>query len=319
MPKTSRNSISPLTSEHSFADQNSIDRMVAYFVGAALSKNTIKAYDADVQHFLAWGGAIPATPRVLAQYLASHSRELSVATLSRRVVSLGRAHVQEGFVNPAKSQLVTDTLRGIRNIRGRPQRRVSPLLTDDLRALAAKTGCSLAESRNIALILLGFAAALRRSELVSLDCESILSTRCGLNIHLARTKNDRERHGKVIAVSRSPGVACPVNAINNWLLLSGIKNGAVFRPITASGQLLTARLSARAVSAIVKKAAANLGLKPDNYSGHSLRCGFVSSAAMAGIPVWRIRKQTGHASDQMVYRYIRDAELFVDNSLGGLL
>jgi integrase len=112
---------------------------------------------------------------------------------------------------------------------------------------------------------------------------------------------------------------CPVSALQDWLLRSGIEEGPVFRSVDRHGRVAVAGLSGEAVSLVVKSRVAAIGLDPDDYSGHSLRAGLATSAAAAGVSSWKIRQQTGHVSDAMLARYIRDGELFVDNAAGALL
>ncbi len=99
----------------------------------------------------------------------------------------------------------------------------------------------------------------------------------------------------------------------------GITEGPVFRPVNRHGHVSCAALSAEGVSLVVKARAAAVGLDPSRYAGHSLRAGLATSAAAAGVSSWKIRAQTGHASDAMLRRYIRDGEMFVDNAAGAVL
>jgi integrase len=110
-----------------------------------------------------------------------------------------------------------------------------------------------------------------------------------------------------------------VAALDAWLSASRIDEGAVFRPVDRHGRMHPDRLSGEAVSLVVKERAATAGLDPAGYSGHSLRAGLATSAAQAGVPTWKIRQQTRHASDAMLARYIRDGELFTENAAGALL
>ena len=145
----------------------SLDPLVKTYVRAAVSDSTRRAYRSDLRHFLEWGGTIPASDGVLADYLARHAGTLSVATLARRVASISKAHATRGLANPARSELVRSTLRGIRRAHGRPQRRARPLTKEDLFSVLATTGDGLKGARDRALLLVGFAGAFRRSELVS--------------------------------------------------------------------------------------------------------------------------------------------------------
>jgi len=149
------------------------DPEVLRFVEAATAKNTIRAYDSDLAHFLAWGGTIPADSQILSQYVAAHANTLSAATLARRLVAIRRAHILQGLHDPTTAELVRLTLRGVRRVHGRPQRRVAPLRLEHLLAIASALGCSTRDLRDLTLLLVGFAGAFRRSELTAIDCSQI--------------------------------------------------------------------------------------------------------------------------------------------------
>jgi integrase len=232
-----------------------------------------------------------------------------VATLARRLVAVGQAHAERGLLDPTKTDLVRRTMRGLRRTYGRPQRRVAALTTDVVLAMTSVLGDSLAELRDRALILIGFAGGFRRSELVAIDCFSV--RRCdahGLVITIPRSKSDQEGCGRQVVIPCGR-MMCPVEALDAWLSASGIIDGPVFRQMCKGGRLGANRLCPEAVAEIVKRRVKEIGLDPECYSGHSLRAGFVTSAAAAGVPTWRIKAQTGHASDAMLGRYIRQAAL----------
>ncbi len=286
------------------------DAMVLHFIEAATAPNTRRAYDSDLKHFLAWGGSLPANPDVVARYLAAHATSYTVATLSRRLVAIRRAHALHGLPDPVRSELVRLTFRGIRRAHGRPQRRAAALLAEEMAAIVASLGDSLHDCRDRALLLLGFAGAFRRSELICIDCKSIERTPRGLVITIPKSKTDQEGQGRQVAIPHGRNSICPVKALDQWLELSGISEGPVFRPVTRRGQVLPSRLSGDSIAWIVKQRVRAIGLDPARYSGHSLRAGFVTSAASAGAPVWRIKAQTGHVSDALVGRYIRLSDPF---------
>jgi hypothetical protein len=153
---------------------------------------------------------------------------------------------------------------------------------------------------------------------VSLDASDIETARQGLIIHLRRSI-DREGDGRKIGVPLARTRFCRVTAFEEWRERSHVVDGPLFRPVDRHGRVAVGRLSGEAVSIIVKKRVATAGFDQAGYSGHSLRAGFVTSATQAGVPLWRIRQQTGHVSDAMLARYIRDNELFTDNAAGALL
>ncbi len=299
--------------------ETTLGPLVKTYVHAAVSDNTRRAYRSDLRHFLDWGGTIPALDGVLAEYLAQHAGTLSVATLARRVASISKAHTAKGLPNPARSELVRSTLRGIRRAHGRPQRRAQPLTKEGLFSVLAETGDGLKDARDRALLLIGFAGAFRRSELIAIDYTDIESVKQGVVIHLHRSKTDQEGTGRKIGIPHGRTRWCPVTALSDWMERAGIVEGPIFRPMDRHGKVGDQRLSSEAVSLVIKERVAAVGLDPADYSGHSLRAGLATSAAAAGVSSWKIRQQTGHASDAMLARYIRDGELFVDNAAGALL
>lgn len=291
---------------------------VAGYLEASLSENSRRAYRGDLAHFLAWGGAIPSAPELIATYLATFAGENGAATLARRLVSLGKAHITQGYPSPVQSELIRATMRGIRNTHGSAQRQVAPALKEDvLLMVSGLTG--IKGVRDKALLLLGFAGAFRRSELVALTMADIEHAKQGLVINLRFSKTDQEGQGRKVAIPFARGAVCPVLALHQWLEISGITDGPIFRPVNRHGVVADDALSAQAVALVVKARAKAIGLDPAKFAGHSLRSGLVTSAVQLGVPSWKIRQQTGHKSDAMLARYIRDANLFVDNAAGVVL
>lgn len=290
---------------------------VSEYLLAALSKNTKKAYQQDIKHFLQWGGQIPATPESVASYLAGCASHLAIATLNRRVVAIGRAHTALQLDSPTKSELVKATLQGIRRVNGSAQRHVLPALKTDIQAMV-KGMNGIKGVRDKALLLTGFAGAFRRSELVSLQVEDLQFVEEGVIICLRRGKTDQMGRGRDIAIPYVRGRTCPVKAIKEWLNQSEIKSGSLFRRVSRYGSVLNQGLSAQSVALIVKARALAAGLNAAQFSGHSLRAGLATSAATAGVSSWKLRQQTGHQSDAMLQRYIRDSQLFKDNPVSAI-
>jgi integrase len=292
---------------------------VAAYVRDSLAENSRRGYLSDLAQFEAWGGSIPASPEIVASYLAARADRLATASLVRHVASISKAHDARGLPNPTRSELVRATMRGIKRTRGCAQHEAKPLLRDDLLLVLDAMGEGLKHSRDRALLLIGFAGALRRSELVGIDMGDVEHVRQGIVLHLRRSKTDQDGRGRKIGIPYGRTRCCPVNALQGWLAASGITEGAIFRPVDRHGRIHAARLSGEAVSLVVRERVAAAGLDPTRYSGHSLRAGLATSAAQAGVPTWRIRTQTRHASDAMLARYVRDGELFTDNAAGALL
>ena len=304
---------------HKINSTADLPRPVADYVRDSLAENTRRAYLSDLAHFEDWGGQIPATPELIAYYLAAHAETLSVATLVRRIASLSKAHEALGVANPTRSALVKATMRGIRRARGTAQKEAKPLLKDDLVIVLQSMCDSLKDARDKALLLIGFAGGFRRSELVGIDWGDVEHVRQGIVVNIRRSKTDQTGMGRKIGIPFGRTHWCPVAALDEWLARSGIVEGAVFRPVDRHSKTTGSRLSGEAVSLVVKERVAAAGIDPENFSGHSLRSGLATSAAQAGVSSWKIRQQTGHASDAMLGRYIRDGELFTDNAAGALL
>ena len=292
---------------------------VSALISQSLSDGTKRAYRADMADYRAWGGTLPSTPGMIAAYLAALAATHRPSTIARRLASLSKAHAALGSENPTKSEMVRATMRGIRRALGVAQREAKPILKEDLFAILEVMGSRLKDTRDKALLLIGFAGAFRRSELVALNCADIEHVRQGVVIHLRRSKTDQEGRGRKIGIPFGRTRWCPVRYLSDWLTQSDINDGAIFRGINRHGHVGDQRLSGDAVSIIVKQRAEAAGFDPEGYSGHSLRAGLATSAAMAGVATWKIRRQTGHASDAMLSRYIRDGDIFTGNAAGGVL
>src|SRR5208282_2115087 len=291
---------------------------VEAYVQSSVAPATRRAYRADLDHFEAWGGTIPATDDMVAAYIADHAATLKVSTLTRRLAAISIAHGARGLPNLA-SLLVRATMRGIRRVHGAAQRQARPLLREDLFVVLRAMGDRLKDLRDRALLLIGFAGGLRRSELAAVDLKDIERVREGIILTIRRSKTDQDGVGRKIGVPLGRTIHCPVRALEDWLSAARIDEGPVFRPVDRHRRVLADRLSAEAVSMIVRERMSAAGFDPAGYSGHSLRAGFATSATRAGVSTFKIRQQTGHASDAMLSRYVRDGELFLGNALGVLL
>lgn len=295
------------------------DQRVEDLVRQSIAPATLRAYRSDLAHFQEWGGTIPATDAMVARYLAAHADQHAVSTLTRRLASISQAHARIGEESPTGSPLVRATMRGIRRSRGTAQRQAKPLLRDELFLVLDRLGDDVRSLRDRALLLLGFAGGFRRSELVGLDVADLEVVRQGFILTLRRSKTDQEGHGRQIGIPLGRAHHCPVTAVCNWLTAALIESGPLFRSVDRYGNISPNRLSGEAVCLIVRERLVTVGIDATSYSGHSMRSGFVTSAAQAGIANHKIRAQTGHASDAMLSRYVRDSELFRGNAAGALL
>jgi integrase len=217
---------------------------------------------------------------------------------------------------PTGSAKVRLVMAGIRRTKGTAQTGKTPILVDDLRRILAGLPGNLLGVRDRVLLLIGFCGAFRRSELVALDAADVAVTREGLVVTIRRSKTDQEGEGRKLGIPYASHLeTCPVRSLQDWLEKSGITEGPLFRPIDRFGRMASIRLSAAAVGEIVKKYAAAVGLDATEFAGHSLRSGLATSAAAAGASERSIMRQTGHRSEKMVRRYIRDGSLFRENAV----
>jgi site-specific recombinase XerD len=262
--------------------------------------------------------ALPAAPETVAAYLAAHAGTSKASTLGRRVAAIRYAHKLGGLETPTDAEGVKATMRGIRRTFGGARNKKAPAVAAKMRSMVAVAPEGLAGLRDRALLLVGFAGAFRRSELVALDVADIDENETGLLVTLRRGKTDQEAIGRTIAIPRGD-VACPVKALRAWLEAAAIDAGPIFRPIDKAGTVRASRLTCRSVANFVKAYAARAGFDASTYSGHSLRSGFLTSAAAKGASIFKMMDQSGHKSVDTLRGYVRDAELFKDHAGAGLL
>ncbi len=294
------------------------------YLAASRAENTTRVYRTGWAQFTAWCDehrvtALPAGPETVACYVADLAKAAKPATIDLRLAAISAAHRAAGHDSPTKEEAVRLVRRGMRRILGIAQRQVRPLTVPELRTMLEGLGTEPAGCRDRALLLLGFAGALRRSELVSLDVADIIEGSEGLTVRLRGSKTDQEGAGRAIGIPYgSNPVTCPVRAWLAWLEVSGINEGAAFRPVDRHGHIGTTRLSAQAVVLVLKRHAARAGLDPDEVAGHSLRAGLATAAAAAGVPERVIAEQTGHKGTATLRRYIREGSLFRENAAGAV-
>lgn len=306
--------IAPLSSSH----------LAREFARQSKAENTLRGYQSDWRDFCKWCEAhtlcpLPANPEAVAEYIAECAQRLKVGSIQRRLNSIAEAHKAMGLESPTHTASVRNTLKGIRRVKGTAPAQKSAALTDDIRAMAEATAAGIIGVRDRALILLGFAGAFRRSELVTLDAADCLFSRDGLTITLRRSKTDQDGQGRKLGIPyASNPETCPVRLVQAWLEQAAINDGPLFRSINRHGKVQAKPLSGIDVARIVKKLATRAGLDAAKYAGHSLRAGHATSAAIAGASERSIMTQTGHRSVQIVRRYIREGNLFRENSAGKL-
>ena len=297
---------------------NNLSSIVKSYIKEATSQATRKAYRTDLKHFQNWGGSIPSNPNQITDYLVYHAEILSIATLNRRLSSLSIAHKSLGHETPTKSELVRVTFRGIKRKHGTAQRQVEAIVKEDMLLILASIGNTHKDTRDKALLLLGFCTACRRSELVALTFEDIEFKRQGLVITIKRSKTDQTGKGRQVAVPYGRGHICPVKTLKTWLERAKITQGFIFPSIAKGGNISIKALSPYSVSLIIKARTKAVGMNSDNYSGHSLRAGLATSAASAGVSTIQIMNQTGHKSETTLRRYIRTGDLFINNPVASI-
>jgi len=292
------------------------------FAALADAPNTQRAYLADWKHFIAWckkrnKSPLPADPDSLAQYVrfCGEKLQLNMSTVRRRLSAIAEAHKRNGYPSPCGEWIVTNTMRRLRRELGRPATGKNPILVKDLKEMIAICPPTLAGMRDKAVLLIGFVGAFRRSDLVSLNVDDITTSDEGMVILIRHGKTDQKREGRKVAIpfGKEP-LTCPIKALLDWLDSAHITIGPVFRAVTKFDKARTTRMSDRVVAEIVKKYCGLIGKRIAGFSGHSLRSGLATSAAIAGASEASIQKQTGHKSLLVLRRYIRDASLFRDNA-----
>lgn len=281
------------------------------YSSVAIAESTMRAYAASLKHFTDNGYKLPATPEDVVLYLTTFAGKLKVGTLRHRVISVHRAHVEAGFSSPTQARIVKQTMQGIRRTFGSAQRRVHAVVKDDLLEMlimVEKQYKPLQAARNKAILLMGFATACRRSELVALRVEDLTFYDAGCEVYIRRSKTDQEGAGDTVFVPFAKGARCPVLAIRDWLALANIAAGWIFRPISRHDKLVGQKaLTPQTIALVVKAAVASVrgDEAAKQFSGHSMRAGYATQAAMSGHTTHQIKLVTRHKSDVVLAGYIR--------------
>ena len=290
------------------------------------AKNTIRAYKSDFYNFELFciqNGlkALPTEPRIISLYLTSlSSKDIKMSTIKRRLVSIGVIHKLKGHYLDTKHPLIIENIMGIKRRKGSAQNSKKPLLINNLKALIKAINRldinPIKKFRDRTIVLIGFSGGFRRNEIVSLNYDDIEFVNEGMKISLRRSKTDQYGEGflKGVPYFDNP-VYCPVISTQNWLKISEINSGPLFRRFSKGAKLTEMRLTDQSVALIIKKYLQLAGIDSKNYSGHSLRSGFATSAAESGAEERSIMAMTGHKSTEMVRRYIKEANLFKNNAL----
>ena len=287
--------------------------------------NTLRAYKSDFKDFGVFCAkhsfsSMPTEPKVVSLYLTHLSANSKISTLRRRLVSIGVVHKLKGHYLDTKHPIIIENLMGIKRKKGSVQIGKKPILINHLKQIINTIDEQKIEKikklRNKTLILLGFGGGFRRGELISIDKEDLDFVDEGVKITLRRSKTDQFGEGLIKGLPYFTNEKyCPVTNLKNWLILSKIKNGPIFRRFKKGTILTKHRLTDQSVVLIIKDCLKKAGIENKNFSGHSLRSGFATVAAASGADERSIMAMTGHKTTQMVRRYIKDANLFKNNAL----
>ena len=290
------------------------------------ANNTVRAYRSDFKDFglfCAKNGfkSLPSEPKVVSLYLTYLStKDAKMSTLKRRLVSIGVIHRLKGHYLDTKHPSIIENIMGIKRRKGSIQKGKKPLLISNLKHLInvidEQNKQVIKKLRDRSIILIGFAGGFRRNEIVSLDYDDLDFVEEGLKIQIRRSKTDQFGEGFVKALPYfNSSKYCPVISLKKWIEISKIESGPLFRRFVKGSKLSENRLSDQTVALLIKEYLKLAGIDSKNYSGHSLRSGFATSAAESGAEERSIMAMTGHKSTEMVRRYIKEANLFKNNAL----
>jgi len=290
------------------------------------ANNTVRAYKSDFKDFglfCVQNGFknLPSDPKIVSLYLTHLStKEVKLSTIKRRLVSIGVIHKMKGHYLDTKHPVIVENLMGIKRRKGTVQKGKKPILINDLRKILdvidQQNSEDIKKLRDKSIILIGFSGGFRRNEIVSLDHEDLDFVYEGVKITVKRSKTDQFGEGSIKALPYlENNLYCPVTILKRWLNISKITKGPIFRRFSKGSRLTNYRLTDQTVALIIKDYLNKAGIDSKNYSGHSLRSGFATSAAESGAEERSIMTMTGHKSTEMVRRYIREANLFKNNPL----
>ena len=288
--------------------------------------NTVRAYKSDFNDFglfCAQNGfkSLPSEPKIVSLYLTYLStKEAKMSTLKRRLVSIGVIHKLKGHYLDTKHPSIIENIMGIKRRKGSIQKGKKPILINDLKLIIdvidQQNREEIKKLRDRSIILIGFSGGFRRNEIVSLDYDDLDFVPEGLKINIKRSKTDQFGEGSKKALPYFDNSQyCPVVSLKNWIDMTKINSGSLFRRFSKGSRLTEKRLTDQTVALLIKEYLQLAGIDSKNYSGHSLRSGFATSAAEAGAEERSIMAMTGHKSTEMVRRYIKEANLFKNNAL----
>ena len=290
------------------------------------ANNTLRAYKSDFNDFglfCAQNGfkSLPSQPKIISLYITHLStKDAKMSTLKRRLVSIGVIHKLKGHYIDTKHPSIIENIMGIKRRKGSFQKSKKPILIKYLKQIIniidEQNKEDIKKFRDRSIILIGFSGGFRRNEIVSLDCDDLDFVQEGLKINIKRSKTDQFGEGFTKALPYfDSSQYCPVVSLKKWLEISKITSGPLFRRFVKGSKLSKKRLTDQTVALLIKEYLNLAGIDSKNYSGHSLRSGFATSAAESGVEERSIMAMTGHKSTEMVRRYIKESNLFKNNAL----
>jgi integrase len=287
------------------------------YVHAATSDNTRMAYQNDINHFVKSGGLLPGTPDSIIRYLQAFADKLNPRTLVRRLTAIKHWHVYQGFPDPTAYPLVRKTLTGIMHVHGKPKRKAPALTSEQLITMAQYLSPqdTLTSTRNNALLQTGFFGAFRVSELTQIQVEHITFMPEGIEILIPRSKTDQNGEGQHCAIPYGDPLLCPASAIKAWCEKAHIQSGYIFREVDRHQNIGQTPLSSKSVGVVLKTVAAAVGLpKAEEFSSHSLRRGFATTASRKGAPFVAIMRHGRWRHEGTVLGYIEEGQRFETNA-----
>ena len=290
------------------------------------AKNTVRAYKSDFSDFGVFCSqngfnSLPSEPKIVSLYLTHlATKNAKMSTLKRRLVSIGVIHKLKGHYLDTKHPTIIENFMGIKRRKGSIQKSKKPILINSLKSIInvidQQNKKEIKKLRDRSIILIGFSGGFRRNEIVSLDYDDLDFVPEGLKINLRKSKTDQFGEGFTKALPYfDSSEYCPVVSLKKWIEVSKITSGPMFRRFTKGSKLSDNRLTDQTVAILIKQYLKIAGVDSKNYSGHSLRSGFATSAAELGVEERNIMAMTGHKSTEMVRRYIKEANLFKNNAL----
>lgn len=321
-----------------------IDEMkarVVQYLEASKAPSTRYAYKKDWQNFTDWADehhleTMPTSPGTLALYIAwmaDVGRKPS--SIKRAMTTIRQAHLAFSEQPPTNHPSVVEVYQGIKRTHGTAQKKARPILLEMLKKICAVIPPSFLGKRDKAILAIGWAAAMRRSEIVALDVDDIDFCPEGCTVRIGRSKTDQVAQGVSVGVPFAKDREfCPARALRSWIEFAEITDGCLFPSLGNPGKLfaqldllrggysadldLSERLTGRTVNTIIARRMEKAGYRSKGFSGHSLRAGFITSAARAKLPEYEIQRLSRHASAQTLRGYVRE-ELFANNPLSVLL